>query len=472
MGRMRKMGYDVIPQGWAKAKLRDVCDVVKKQVDPSQYPEQTFNYLSIENIEPNTGRLTKFSPTLGRNIRSTKLAFAPGDILYSKLRPYLNKVYSPQFEGVSATDLIPLRPRPGIARDFLAHYLRTQDVTNYASSHMRGIQLPRLPIEELMSIEIPLPPSREQGRIVSKMDELLSALRIARESVQKVPNLMRQFRRSVLASAFRGKLTGRDSGDEQASDLLGEDLTDVLSSPSRAEEPLPLGWEWMRVRDIADVRLGKQRSPRNRPGKYAKKYIRVANVFRDRIDLHDVKEMDFPPPESERYRLRKGDLLLCEGQSPELVGRCAIWNDEVPECCFQNTLIRVRSSTVIPRYLLHVFAYAADKGDFAELATQGVNIAHLGATRLAEYRIPLAPRQEQSRIVEAIDSLFEEGKVVEDRAGMALAMTNQLEQAILSEAFRGQLVLQDPNDEPATVLLGRIRNQDTKRQGRKGSRTS
>jgi type I restriction enzyme S subunit len=196
----------------------------------------------------------------------------------------------------------------------------------------------------------------------------------------------------------------------------------------------------VRVKDIAEVRLGKQRSPKNRPGRFARKYIRVANVFRDRLDLTDVKEMDFPNDEFERYRLKKGDLLLCEGQSPELVGRCAIWNGEIPDCCFQNTLVRVRSHDVAARYLLYTFEYAADKGDFAELATQGVNIAHLGATRLAEYKIPLAPAESRVQLVDLIDELFSLANEVEASADFAQRRTSMIERSVLQKAYAGELV--------------------------------
>ena len=370
-------------------------------------------------------------PTPGEAIRSAKLVFTTQDVLYSKLRPYLNKVHLPTFEGISATDLLPLRPRQGISREYVAFYLRTPHVVEYAKQRMRGIQLPRLTVGDLLALTIPVAPTEEQLRIVSRINELIARLHSARQALQRVPAIMKRFRQSTLSEIFNRRTETANSN----------------------------GWKVVRVKEIAEVRLGKQRSPRNRAGKYARKYLRVANVFKDKLDFSDIKEMDFPPSEFERYKLRKGDVLLCEGQSPELVGRCAVWDEEIRDCCFQNTLIRVRSDSVPSRYLLHVFEHAADKGDFAELATQGVNIAHLGATRLAEYRIPLASDADQSRIVQQIDQDFDYASEVESRASEAEDIALALERSILDEAFRGRLVAQDSHDEPASKLLTRIENQ-------------
>jgi type I restriction enzyme, S subunit len=112
---------------------------------------------------------------------------------------------------------------------------------------------------------------------------------------------------------------------------------------------LPAGWVWARVSDVGDVKLGRQRSPEHHDGPHMRPYLRVANVYENRIDLSDVLRMNFSPEEFETYELRYGDILLNEGQSLEWVGRPAMYRDELPGACFQNTLVRFRSSpAVIP----------------------------------------------------------------------------------------------------------------------------
>lgn len=461
----RKMSHEGLPNSWMWARLGDVADPVREHITPTYQPEREFNYLSIENVESNTGRLVGFHPTPGKDIKSAKFIFSTKDVLYSKLRPYLNKVHIPSFDGVSATDLLPLRPREGVSREYLAYFLRTRDVVEYANQRTRGIQLPRVTVDDLLSLRVPVPPSREQERIVARINQLFVKLQVARESLQKVPLLMQQFRQSLLEKAFRGELSNHQPDDRIVIDHVTHDdpfarLTDLDKSdfPDLAE-----GWRWVSVDDIAEVRLGRQRSPGNRSDKFPRKYIRAANIKDGALNLADVKDMDFKPNEFEIYKLRKGDVLLSEGSgSKDEVGKCAIWNDEIPDCCLQNTVIRVRSSLVPSKYLFYAFQNARLRGDFSRIV-KGIEIFHLGAERLASYPIPLAPNQEMNDVIERIDGMLSVVGLVSQSVVSARETASQLEQSILAKAFCGELVPQDPNDEPAAILLDRIRSDGIER---------
>jgi len=142
---------------------------------------------------------------------------------------------------------------------------------------------------------------------------------------------------------------------------------------------LPLGWAWARVAEIAQVQLGRQRSPKNRSDQYPTKYLRAANITWQGLKLDDVLEMDFKPSERETYRLRPGDVLLAEASgSADQVGKPAVWQDQIDGCCFQNTIIRCRPIGVQPEYLHRLFLHYALNGEFARRA-RGVGIHHLGA---------------------------------------------------------------------------------------------
>jgi len=169
---------------------------------------------------------------------------------------------------------------------------------------------------------------------------------------------------------------------------------------------LPSGWASCALKTIADVQLGRQRSPKNHNGPNMKPYLRAANVTWSGLALDDVKEMHFSPREAEAFRLRDGDILLSEASgSAREVGKPALWHGELAHCCFQNTLLRVRSPHVSAPYLLSFFKWLALSGQFAR-GSRGVGIHHLGAKALSEWSIPLAPRAEQDRIVAAIEEQF------------------------------------------------------------------
>jgi len=192
-------------------------------------------------------------------------------------------------------------------------------------------------------------------------------------------------------------------------------------------------------------------------------YLRVANVFEDRIDISDMMEMNFTPNEYETFRLSHGDILLNEGQSMELVGRPAMYRNEVPGACFTNTLVRFRAEEGLdPHYALKVFLAYLKNGRFQRIATITVNIAHLGAGRFAEIEFPLPPSEEQEAIIEEVDRHFSVIDAAERAISENLRRAARLRQSILKRAFEGKLVPQDQNDEPAETLLERIRLERSK----------
>ncbi|MCK9276506.1 MAG: restriction endonuclease subunit S [Methanoculleus sp.] len=131
----------------------------------------------------------------------------------------------------------------------------------------------------------------------------------------------------------------------------------------------------------------------------AKPYLRVANVFDAYFDYNDVLKMDFDKRDFETYCLQKGDILLNEGQSRELVGRCAIFYGAIEDCCFQNTLIRYRAGgKVLTEYAYAYFQYCFNFGVFAAVASQTTSVAHLGADRFGALLMPVPPKEEQGKI--------------------------------------------------------------------------
>lgn len=169
---------------------------------------------------------------------------------------------------------------------------------------------------------------------------------------------------------------------------------------------IPSGWVEAALDEIAEVRLGRQRSPKNHAGPRMRPYLRAANVTWGGLELGDVKQMNFTEAESDTYELRSGNILLAEASgSAGEVGKPAIWRGEVEHCCFQNTLIRVRTQTVEPRYLLSYFLGEARSGRLGG-ESRGVGIHHIGAQRLSAWRVPVPPLAEQRRIVALIEEQF------------------------------------------------------------------
>ncbi|HMR12886.1 MAG TPA: restriction endonuclease subunit S [Arachnia sp.] len=195
-------------------------------------------------------------------------------------------------------------------------------------------------------------------------------------------------------------------------------------------------WPVLPLNKLAEVRLGRQRSPKNHSGPQMRPYLRAANVGWNGLILDDVKEMNFTDDEMSTYALRPGDLLLGEASgSPGEVGKPALWKGELAECAFQNTLLRVRSETMEPEFLLHFFRHQALSGRFVE-ESRGVGIHHLGRERLAKWLTPQPPLGEQRRIVAILEEHLSDLDDGVRTLANSVARVELLEGAVLDHGFR------------------------------------
>jgi type I restriction enzyme S subunit len=201
---------------------------------------------------------------------------------------------------------------------------------------------------------------------------------------------------------------------------------------------LPSGWVKTRLDEVAEVKLGRQRSPKNHTGTRMRPYLRAANVTWHGLDLSDVKKMNFTEEESRVFELQSGDIVMAEASgSAHEVGKPAIWRGQIPGCCFQNTLLRVRSYGLPSEYLLHVLRADAASGRLGD-AARGVGIHHLGAQRLAGWTVPVPPISEQSRIVEAIEEQLSRVDSGDQSLGRARILIESLRASVHTAALTGE----------------------------------
>jgi type I restriction enzyme S subunit len=306
-------------------------------------------------------------------------------LLYSKIRPYLNKCIRAEFDGLCSADMYPVDAF--ISAGFLHYFMLTRQFVG-AVSKAAGSRtiLPKTNQAQMSNLPVPVAPLPEQLRIVDAVDSYVTRLDAAERSLREARRRLKAYRASVLKAAVEGRLVpteaelARKEGRsyEQATVLLERILQERRRRWEEAElarmkaagkvpqddkwkarysepEPvntlelpvLPTGWAWARVSSVGTVQLGRQRAPQHHRGPHMRPYLRVANVFEDQIDTSDVMSMNFSPEEFEVYRLEHGDILLNEGQSPHLVGRPAMYRGEVAGACFQNTLVRFKASSGI-----------------------------------------------------------------------------------------------------------------------------
>lgn len=204
-----------------------------------------------------------------------------------------------------------------------------------------------------------------------------------------------------------------------------------------------------RLDAVAEVRLGRQRSPKNHEGDQMRPYLRAANVDWAGLRLDDVKAMNFTDAEMEVYRLLEGDLLLNEASgSAREVGKPALWQGEIVDCAFQNTLLRVRPHSIESEFLLHYFRHVAAVGKFAEVS-RGVGINHLGKDALASWPTPLPPPDERLRIV----GILNQADDLRAKRRQTIALLDGLSWALFVDTFGDSLEQSGRWD---SALLGEV----------------
>lgn len=391
--------------------------------------------------------------------------------------------------SVAATinqDLKAITPVEVIDPEYLAWALRAFERTILRSCSKHGTTVHSIEMPELKRLEVPVAPLNEQRRIVAKIEELFSELDKGVESLTTAREQLKAYRQSVLKHAFEGKLTGR--WRERQRNLLGGDgLLEFLraaratqatrlglSKPSpvtplsadvlEALPEIPSEWIWEKLGWLT-CGVGHGTSAKSaKSGRVP--VVRMGNIQNGVIDWSDLVYTD-DDAEIEKYALCSGDVLFNRTNSPELVGKTAIYRGERP-AIFAGYLIRLNhAEDIVDGDYLNFYLNSGIAKTFGNsVKTDGVNQSNINGEKLQAYPFPYCSLAEQREVVRLLkeklslcDSLLADLEAQHYRA-------DALRQATLRKAFSGQLVRQNPSDEPASVLLERIRA----RQGEGGAK--
>ncbi|WP_374494743.1 restriction endonuclease subunit S [Zoogloea sp.] len=361
--------------------------------------------------------------------------------------------------------------------------------------------------ERIQQIEIPLPPRAEQTRIVAKLEELLSDLDAGVAELKAAQKKLAQYRQSLLKAAVEGALTAEwrqhNHPTETGTQLLERILTERRArwearqlakfeeqgktppkdwqkkypepvQPDTAELPeLPEGWVWASLDMLGEIASGVAKGSKRDSNVPVREvpYLRVANVQRGYLDLSEVKSILATERDIEDLTLKDGDVLFNEGGDRDKLGRGWVWRDQVAECIHQNHVFRMRP--YCPEMLSELISHHGNtfgKLWFQNVGKQTTNLASINMTMLRAFPLPIAPASEQLEILAQIEVRLDSLDRQERATDLAMNQSAAQRQNILRAAFSGQLVPQDPNDEPASVLLERIRDQRGAQAGAKKPR--
>lgn len=449
------------PPTWVACKLGDVTPYgATKKVEPSDIPLDSW-VLELEDIEKDTSRILQRVSFRERKSKSTKNRFEPGDVLYGKLRPYLNKVVVADEGGYCTTEIIPLKATQAVESRYLFYWLKHPVFLDYVTEVSHGLNMPRLGTDAGKAAPFILAPLAEQKRIADKLEAVLGRVDACRARLDRVPALLKRFRQSVLAAATSGKLSEEWREENQ---LTQPNLSESLEVCDL--EDLPSGWTWtcpskIKLPERYSLSIGPFGS-NLKVSDYQAEGVPLVFVREIRARAFGGPKTKFVMPEKaadlKAHSISGGDLLITKMGDPP--GDVAIYPPDSPDAiitadCIKLTVDPAKASAAFIGYTIE----SPQARERLQEIVAGVAQQKISLERFRDFPLPLPPLPEQQEIVRRVEALFAFADRIEARLATARKTVERLTPATLAKAFRGELVPQDPNDEPASAILERLHAQ-------------
>ncbi|WP_312783909.1 restriction endonuclease subunit S [Acidovorax temperans] len=469
-----------LPSSWTEAPIGTLC-VNTEQVTPDA--EAEFIYVDIASVDRETKKITSPQRMLGKDApsRARKL-IKTGDTIVSTTRPNLNAValVDQTLDGQIASTGFDVLRAPGLDPRWLGYLVRTSAFVDAMSSLVQGALYPAIRGKDVRSFTAPIAPEKEQKRIADKLDTVLTRVDAVNTRLARVAPLLKRFRQSVLAAATSGRLTEdwrsthsaaagslsciastqqakhewlKENGSHNEAGRVAKRLAS-FSEKRISADGLPNSWCWAALEDAVLMVVDCH----NKTAPYEPNGIPLVRTTNVRDGAFTWSDLRFVNDQTYLYWSKRciptsGDIVFTR-EAP--MGEAAIIPADMKICLGQRTmLIRPVSRVTSSHYLLVALLDPMFKARAEEVAV-GTGVKHLRVGDVSELQLPLPPTEEQTEIVRRVETLFAFADRLEARLAQAQTAATRLTPALLAKAFRGELVPQDPNDEPAAELLRRL----------------
>ena len=410
-----------IPESWKWVRLGDCTGYsqTKPKISPKDITDDMWS-LDLEDIQKESGAILTRTTASERKIAGDKVLFYKGQVLYSKLRPYLKKILVAPDNGICTPELVPFNTYLVYA-NYIVYVLRSPHIDYVVNSVTYGVKMPRVGTETMVNLLIPLPPLAEQKRIVAKIEELLPLVDRYAASYEKLDQFNAKFpedmKKSILQYAIQGKLVEQrpeeGTGEELYQQIQAEKQRLIMEKKIKKEKPLaeisedeipfdiPESWKWVRLSDIIDVRDGTHDSPKYVP--MGIPLVTSKNLSNGTIDYGNVKYITQEDADkiNARSMVDDDDILFAMIGS---IGNPVLVKKDREFCIKNMALFKKHANTDISmRYMYWFFFFIQYK--LKKEASGGVQ-SFISLTRFREYLVPLPPFAEQKRIVAKIEELL------------------------------------------------------------------
>lgn len=496
-----------LPKGWVETNFEGVSDYIQRGKGPkyaefSQYP--VVNQKAVRWFGIQEEHLKYVHPEQWAKWDELRY-IREGDILWNSTGTgtigracHIDKTQLSKAKVVDSHITI-VRTNKLVESKFAFYWIMHPEIQGNINGLYNGstnqVELSKNIVE---STRFPLAPLAEQTRIVEILDEVLAQVDIIKARIDGIPTILKRFRQSVLAAAASGKLTEEWRGDFSLSESVQERYIkfrdQVISNASSAtqkekiikahqkdeksEFPLtiPNAWELKNLNKIAFGFSYGSSSKSQTVGSVP--VLRMGNIQNGRLDWNDLVYTS-DSTEIEKYRLSKGDVLFNRTNSPELVGKTAIYRGE-KEAIYAGYLIKVQGSELLYSEFLNIALNSLHAKNYClSVKTDGVSQSNINAQKLGDFPCPLPSIEEQKEIVRLVDQYFTFADSIEAQVKNAKARVDNLTQAILAKAFRGELTADwraaNPDlisgDNSAAALLACIQTERAANGGKKKKST-
>ena len=390
----------LLPNGWEWCNLEDIVCELKYGTSEKSLSVGKIAVLRMGNIT-NVGTIDYSNLVYSSNNEDIKLySLEKDDLLFNRTNSseWVGKtaIYKKEQPAIYAGYLIRIRPIL-IFSDYLNTVMNSSYYRNWCYNvKTDAVNQSNINAQKLSQLMIPIPPLKEQERIVVEVAKWISLIDTIKNSKEDLQTTIKQAKSKILNLAIHGKLVPQDPNDEPAIELLKRINPDFTPCDNGH---YPVGWIETILGELFSHNTGKALNSSNKEGIF-KDYLTTSNVYWNKFDFTAIKQMPFKESELNKCTVTKGDLLVCEGGD---IGRSAIWNYDY-DICIQNHIHRLRPKIdlCVPFYY-YTFAYLKENN---LIGGKGIGLLGLSSNALHKIEMPLPPLAEQQRIVQKIEELF------------------------------------------------------------------
>jgi type I restriction enzyme S subunit len=428
-----------LPKGWAQVALSDVVEVNPRRSFDLE-PDDMVTFVPMAAVSEISGAIVNGVSRPLREVAEGFTQFADGDVIFAKITPSMENgksAIATDLEngiGFGSTEFHVLRGHGGVMPEYIWHFIRQSSFRDGARKVMTGaVGQQRVPADYLKTHLLPLPPLTEQKRIVAKLNNLISGAAYARDALDRIPALIEKYKTRILALSFNGG-------------LIGKKERETILPESRCWN-LPTDWRWVKFKEVATVSasLVRPESILDLP------HIAPNNIQSGTAKLLPYRTIGEDGVLSAKQRFYPGQILYSKIR-PYL--RKAVLVDFDGACSADMYPINV-GPELEAKFLLY-WLISADFAQFSALHEERTVLPKINKKELNSTPLPLPPKEQQIEIVRRIETALAWLDRVSDEYTAASKRLPQLDASILQAAFRGELIPQNPHDEPASMLLERI----------------